>query len=128
MFIFSIIISLLIPGTLIGFGLLWGTHAPKQVSYVVGYKTAMAQKNSETWAFAQQYWAKQCANFGLPLPVPSVLAIFLFRNGGDDTLGFVLIAVVAVQIVIFLLPIIPTELALRKNFDQNGHKKTAGRH
>jgi hypothetical protein len=123
MFVFSLIISLLLPGILIGLGLFWAKHAPKKVDYVIGYKTTMAQKNDNTWAFAQKYWAKQCLYFGLPLPIPSVLVLFLFRNGNSDTIGNVLIIIVAVQLLAFFLTIIPTERALHKNFEENGKKK-----
>ena len=123
MFIFSLVVSLLIPGTLIVLGLVWGKHAPKKVDYVMGYKTTLSQKNDNTWNFAQKYWAKQCLYFGLPLPIPSVLVLFLYRNSGNDTLGNVLLVIVGVQVVAFVLTIIPTETALHKHFDENGKKK-----
>lgn len=123
MFIFCLVISLLLPGILIVLGLVWGKHAPKKVNYVMGYKTTLAQKNDITWNFAQKYWAKQCLYFGLPLPIPSVLILFLFRNSGDDTLGDVLIVIVGLQLLAFVLTIIPTEIALHSHFDENGRKR-----
>ena len=52
------------------------------------------------------------------------IVVLLFTIGKDkDTIGFTGMIICYVQIVGMLLPCIPTELALRRNFDKNGKRK-----
>ena len=60
---------------------------------------------------------------GIILAVLSIV-VLLFTIGKDkDTIGFTGMIICYVQIVGMLLPCIPTELALRRNFDKNGKRK-----
>ena len=49
--------------------------------------------------------------------------IFAFRNYNLNMLGGFVIKITAVQIVGLFLPIVPTEITLRKRFDENGKTK-----
>lgn len=50
--IFMLIMDLLIPFTMIGFGKMFLKKAPDQINYVFGYRTSMSMKNQDTWVFA----------------------------------------------------------------------------
>ena len=47
--IFMLIMDLLIPFTMIGFGKMFLKKAPDQINYVFGYRTSMSMKNQDTW-------------------------------------------------------------------------------
>lgn len=46
--IFMLIMDLLIPFTMIGFGKMFLKKAPDQINYVFGYRTSMSMKNQDT--------------------------------------------------------------------------------
>ena len=52
--IFMLIMDLLIPFTMIGFGKMFLKKAPDQINYVFGYRTSMSMKNQDTWVFARK--------------------------------------------------------------------------
>ena len=46
--IFMLIMNLLIPATMIGFGRYFMKKAPKEINAVFGYRTSMSMKNKDT--------------------------------------------------------------------------------
>ena len=52
--VFMLIMGLLIPLTMVGFGKLFLTRAPKNINMVFGYRTVMSMKNRDTWEFAHK--------------------------------------------------------------------------
>ena len=52
--IFMLIMDLLIPFTMIGFGKMFLKKAPDQINYVFGYRTSMSMKNQDTWVIAER--------------------------------------------------------------------------
>ena len=50
--IFMLIMNLLIPFTMIGFGRHFMRKAPQKINGIYGYRTTMSMKNRETWEFA----------------------------------------------------------------------------
>ena len=59
--IFMLIMDLLLPFTMIGFGRYFMKKAPKEINSVFGYRTSMSMKNKDTWEFAHKY----CEEIGL---------------------------------------------------------------
>ena len=53
--IFMLIMDLLLPFTMIGFGRYFMKKAPKEINSVFGYRTSMSMKNKDTWEFAHKY-------------------------------------------------------------------------
>lgn len=123
MFIFFLIVVLLIPATMIGFGLSWRNNPPKTVNATYGYRTSRSMKSRGTWEFAHRYAAVVWLIAGTPLCILSIVILSVFRNYGINELGIIVIIIVAVQMVGLFLPILPTEAALRRNFDENGKRK-----
>ena len=56
--IFMLIMDLLVPFTMIGWGKLFLDKAPKNINYTFGYRTTMSMKNQDTWQFAHKYCGK----------------------------------------------------------------------
>jgi len=53
--IFMLIVNLLIPFMMIGFGKYFTKTAPKEINMIFGYRTTMSMKNKDTWVFAHKY-------------------------------------------------------------------------
>ena len=56
--IFMLLMDLIIPLTMIGFGRYLMKNNPKEPNALFGYRTAMSLKNKDTWAFANTYCGK----------------------------------------------------------------------
>ena len=92
--IFMLIMDLLLPFTMIGFGRYFMKKAPKEINSVFGYRTSMSMKNKDTWEFTH----KDCVG-----------------SMGEIICG--------VQLIPLIGSILPTEIALKKNFDKNGTRR-----
>ena len=121
--IFMLLMDLLIPLTMIGFGRLFLTKAPKNVNAVFGYRTTMSMKNKDTWEFAHKFCGKLWFRCGLTLLPISVISLIFVLNKSIDVIGTVGGVVCAIQLIPLVGSIFPTEIALKKTFDQNGFRR-----
>ena len=118
--VFMLIMGLLIPLTMVGFGKLFLTRAPKNINMVFGYRTVMSMKNRDTWEFAHKMIGKLWLRCGLTMLPLSVI-------GKDaSAVGRVGIIVIAIQMLPMLGTLFPVEAALKKNFDKNGVRRQIG--
>ena len=121
--IFMLIVVLLIPLTMLLFGWLFFRRTPKEINYVFGYRTKRSMRNEETWKFANQYFGKLWYFCGL-LSVPlSVIAMAIVFEKGTETMSTVGFIITMIQTIPFVGAMISTEIALKKNFDENGRRK-----
>ena len=118
--IFMLIMVLLIPLMMIGFGRLFLKKAPGNINVVFGYRTSMSMKNKDTWEFAHKYCGRLWFYGGLVLLPLSVIPLLFVFHKGSDVVGNVGAVIEIVQLVPLIGSIIPTEMALRKNFDRDG--------
>ena len=120
---FMLICDLLIPLVMIRFGRLFMKKAPAEINWAFGYRTTMSMKNRDTWEFAHKYIGKLWFYLGLILLVLSVIPLFFVLGRDVETVGMIGIIVCFVQLVPMVGSIIPTEIALKWNFDSNGRKR-----
>jgi len=121
--IFMLIMDLLIPVSMIGFGSFFIKNAPREINFLFGYRTPMSMKNKETWIFAHSYCGRLWRIYGWVMLAVSIIAM-LFMFGKDiDAVGIFGGILCLVQCVVMIIPIIFTEIALKKNFDKNGERK-----
>lgn len=119
---FMMVMNLLAPLIMIYFGLRFEKNAPKEINTTFGYRTTMSMKNQEMWKFAHKYIGKLWKVWGWLLLLISV-TVMLFVLGKDIVVVSIIGGVICViQIVVMICTIIPTEMALKKNFDQNGNR------
>ena len=118
-----LIMDLLVPCTMIGFGKLFLNKAPKNINYTFGYRTTMSMKNQDTWQFAHKYCGKLWFRLGLILLPLSTIPLLFVLGKEIETIAAVGAAVCFVQFVPLLGSIIPTEIALKKVFDKSGKRK-----
>ena len=121
--IYMLMMDLLIPLTMIGFGHTFLKKAPNKINCVFGYRTAMSMKNRDTWDFAHQYCGKLWLRWGLILLPCSVIPMLFLIGKNTDEIGILGTIIMFVQMLPLVGSIIPTERALKRTFDQNGKRK-----
>ena len=121
--IFMLIMNLLIPLIMIGFGRYFLKKAPEKINMLFGYRSSASMKNRETWEFAHKYCGKIWFICGLVLLPLSVLFSLFTLGKSEDFAGTVGGISCIVQLVVLVGSIIPTEIALKKNFDENGNRR-----
>lgn len=118
--IFMLLMDLLIPLTMIGFGRIFLNKAPKNINAIFGYRTTMSMKNKDTWEFAHKFCGKLWFRCGVVLLPISVIPLIFVLNKSIDTIGTVGGIICAIQLIPLVGAIFPTEAALKKTFDFNG--------
>lgn len=121
--LFMLIMDLLIPAIMIGFGALFIKTPPEKINYLFGYRTSMSMKNEDTWAFAHKQCGKVWLRVGMCLLIISVILLCFMPERDVSTVGTVGGAICALQTVCLVASIVPTEIALNKTFDKNGNRK-----
>ncbi len=111
--------SLLIPGLMLLSGYAMWKHAGK-INWIFGYRTTRSTKNPQTWHFANTYCGKLWCKLGKWMLILSALAMLPFLGTGEELISLAGGALVSLQTIVMLLPIYPTEKALKTNFDKNG--------
>lgn len=119
---FMLIADLLVPLTMIYFGARFEKNAPKEINAAFGYRTTMSMKNKDTWQFAHEYIGKLWKVCGWLVLLIS--AVVMFFSYGKDIIAVSIIGgiVCILQIVIMICTMIPTEIALKKDFDEYGNR------
>lgn len=80
-------------------------------------------KNKDTWKFAHNYFGKLWYICGLLL-LPLSIILMLFVLGLEEkTIGYTGGMICVAQLLFLIGSILPVELALRKNFDQQGNRR-----
>lgn len=118
-----LIFDLLIPSTMFGFGLLFMKRPPQKINGEFGYRTSRSMKNKDAWEFAHKYCGKiWCICGGIMIPATVIALLFVLKEaeGIVATVGGI---VCVVQLVFLIGSIVPTERALKKNFDYYGFRK-----
>lgn len=121
--IYMLIMDLLVPATMIGFGRYFMKKAPKEINAVFGYRTSMSMKNHETWEFAHKYCGKIWYIGGWILVPVTVIPMTVFFGEETDMISEAGGIILGIQMVLLVGSIFPTERALRKTFDKNGKRK-----
>ena len=118
-----LLMDLLLPLMMAGFGKLFMTKSPQNINTAFGYRTTMSMKNKDTWEFAHKYCGKLWLRCGLALlPLSVIPLIFVFHKGAD-IIGTVGGTVCEVQLVPLIGSVFLTEAALRKSFDKDGNRR-----
>lgn len=121
--LFMFLCNLFVPATLILSGKLMQKYCPKKINSIVGYRTKRSMKNMDTWKFAHDYCGRLWWNIGWVMMVLSILIQLPFLHQTDDTVGIIGGIICTVQCIILVLSILPTELALKKTFNEDGTRK-----
>ena len=120
---FMLLMNLMIPLTMIGFGRSFMKNTPKEINAVFGYRTSISMKNKDTWEFAHRYCGKLWYVCGLILLPITVIFLLLVIGKDTDYVGTVGGIICGAQLILLIGSIFSTEITLKKVFDKNGKKR-----
>lgn len=120
--IFMFIMDMMLPLIMIICGKWFLKSAPKEINMVVGYRTSRSMKNKDTWDFAHKYCGKLWYKCGMVMLPVSAAAMFFFIEKNENIVGTAGGILCAVQTIILIGSIYPTEKALKDNFDKDGNR------
>lgn len=80
-------------------------------------------KNNDTWIFAQKHCGQVWYKIGIILLPLSIFPFLFVLETTKEQVAILGLIICAVQLIVLIASIIPTEKALRRNFDQNGNRK-----
>ena len=83
----------------------------------------MSCKNQETWNFAHKYCGKLWFVCGLVFVQITAVAMLCVIGMNKDIIGTIGTIIAIVELVPLIGVIIPTEVALHKNFDKDGNRR-----
>ena len=95
----------------------------KGINSVFGYRTSMSMKNKDTWEFAHKYCGKVWYVCGMVMLPITVISMLLVIGKNEDCVGSIGGIICGVQLIPLIGSILPTEIALKKNFDKNGTRR-----
>ena len=98
--IFMLIMDLLLPFTMIGFGRYFMKKAPKEINSVFGYRTSMSMKNKDTWEFAHKYCGKVWYVCGMVILPITVIFMLLVIGKNEDCVGSIGGIICGVQLML----------------------------
>ena len=97
---------------------------PRKINAVVGYRTKRSMVNQETWDFANRRIALIWRRWGLGMLAAAIAGMLplLGRASENMVYGWGM-AIMALELVVMILSILPVERALKDAFDENGTRK-----
>ncbi len=120
---FMFICNLLIPITFILAGRMMWKHCPKNINFIVGYRTSRSMKNMDTWKFAHEYCGRLWWKMGWIILIPSILVQLPFIHSSDNVIGSIGAIICTVQCILLIVSIFPTEHALKRTFFEDGTRR-----
>lgn len=115
-----LVCDLLVPVIMLIAGRLMWKHCPRQINGVLGYRTTRSMINMDTWKFAHEYCGRLWWKIGLVLLVLSALVHIPFYHSNKGTLEVLGGVLMAVQCIVLILSVFPTEAALKRTFYEDG--------
>ena len=119
-----LVMDLLIPAAMLGFGYLFQKRPPDRINSLFGYRTARSMKNKATWDFAHRYAGRVWVRCGWIGTAITLFAMLPLIERDTETVGL-WGGILCGMLCLLLIVVIPlTEHALKKNFDRFGRKRT----
>ena len=115
--------NLLIPAIMLGTGKLMQRNTPKDINWIIGYRSAMSMKNEDTWAFAHKVAGAFSWNWGWVTLVVTIIAMLLLIGQSVELVSSAGCILMFLQLIPVLAVIPHTEKALRNTFDKAGNRK-----
>ena len=120
---FLYITGLLVPTIMVASGWFMHKHPPKNINFIIGYRTARSMRSKEAWIFAQKkiglLWKKTGT---IALAASAVIQIpFFFLS--VDAFSIACTVLMFLQLALLMLTIPPVERALKKKFPDTKETK-----
>ncbi len=114
--------NLVIPAVMIFAGWMMEKHRPKEINWIIGYRTELSMKNMDTWHFANAHCGRMWQRVGRIMAASALLLLPLLRCS-EEVIGIVGTVIMLVQCAALIASIFPTEQALGKRFHADGARK-----
>ena len=115
--------NLLIPAIMLGAGKLFSKDAPKDINWIIGYRTTMSMKNEDTWAFAHKVAGAFWWKWGWVALVVTTITMLVLIGQSVEFVSSAGCILMFLQLIPLIAVIPHTEKALRNVFDKNGNRK-----
>ena len=123
MLIFFLLTVSLIPLIFLAFGLVCRFLPPRTINGWYGYRTPWSMKSQETWDYAHEQVGRIWVWVSLPMEILSLLVLWPFAWGTEDTLAMAGLGITLVQLLILVFTLFPIEAGLHRTFDEKGNRK-----
>ncbi len=120
--LFMFICDLLVPVTFLICGRVMWRQTPEKINRQVGYHSKRAMKNPETWKFANEHCGRLWWRIGQVMLPLSILVQIPFVHSSVDRIGTMGGILCTVQSLFLIVSVIPTELALKRTFTEDGER------
>ena len=117
------ICSLLVPVIVIITGRMMWKHYPKNVNGLIGYRTTLSMRNIDTWKFANEYCGRLWYRIGILMLIFSIIICLLFFKASYNTAFMASLILIAIQCIILVATIFPTENALKREFPEEERRR-----
>ena len=115
--------NLLIPAIMLGSGKLFSKNSPKDINWIIGYRTTMSMKNEDTWAFAHKVAGAFWWKWGWVALVVTTITMLVLIGQSVELVSSAGCILMFLQLIPVIAVIPHTEKALRNTFDKDGNRK-----
>ena len=117
--------AMLVPAVMICVGAWMQKHPPKEINWIMGYRTSRSMKNQETWDFANRYSGKLMLRAGWFTVAVSVIVMLLTMFRSEAVVSAVSLVLIFCQLIPLFGVIAMVERALKQRFDGEGNPREA---
>lgn len=117
------VLACILPAMLTALGLSWKIWPPSMEHFFHGYRTPYAMMSDEVWEYAQKYAGTVLMPTGIAMGVLSISILLAFLHRDHGTLWTVFNRVRVAQWFGVLVPIVLTEVAMRRHYDKQGKRR-----
>ncbi len=121
--VFMLVVNLLPPFSMLGFGSLFYKKPPDKINSAFGYRTKLSMKNQESWEFAHRTCGRLWRVLGLVLLIITVIAMLFLLGRNMESTAFFATGILVFQLLVMLGSILPVERALKKRFNKDGRRR-----
>lgn len=115
--------SMLVPGILIGVGAWMQSHPPKEINWVMGYRSTRSMKTQESWDFANRYSGMLMIRAGWITLAVSLVVMLLVMFRSEAVVSAVSVVLIFCQLIPLLAVLPLVERQLKKRFDEDGNPR-----
>lgn len=121
----SYLLCLLIPALALLAGFVMWKYTPGRFHSFIGFRTARAMQDGETWRFANEYAGRLLVRTSTAALVISASVPFLFMNGTDATFQALTLSLCVAQVGLIVFSLVATQIALMRRYPKD---RTVRRH
>ena len=120
---FLFLTGLLVPLIMIAAGWFMHKHPPKEINWVIGYRTARSMRSQDAWMFAQKKIGVLWEKAGVVSLIASALIQIPFMLLSVEAHSVAMLVLLLGQMAALLMTILPVERALQKEYGDTADKK-----